>query len=58
VNLRSNKNNEKGHKNFDKQETAISFGGFYGANKDTNENQDSLRTLNNDSKYFKLHKKN
>jgi len=53
VNLRSNNNNEKGNKNFDKQETNMSFGGFNRANKDINENQDSLRTLNNDSKYYK-----
>ncbi len=49
VNLKHN-NNDKGGKNFKKQETAISFGGFYGGNKETNENQDSLRTIGNDSK--------
>lgn len=52
VNLKPN-NIDKGGKNFNKQETAMSFGGFYGGNKETNENQDSLRTLGNDSNQYK-----
>lgn len=51
VNLKAN-NNDKSGKNFSKQETGMSFGGFFDPNKDTNENQDSLRTINNDSKFF------
>jgi len=51
VNLKPN-NTDKGGKNFTKQETAISFGGFFGGNKDTNENQDSLRTLGYDGKRY------
>lgn len=51
VNLKTN-NTDRGNKNFNKQETSMSFGGFLGGNKDTNENQDSLRTIGNDGRFL------